>query len=98
MPLLTDHCFRGSGLLPVPSGGLGASDRFKQVANAAKLPDDVTALLYADVPGLVDLAQRTGGDQIPAEALANIRALGGVLAWSTTDGDVSNADLYVAVH
>jgi hypothetical protein len=81
-----------------PTGGLGSSDRFSQAADAAKLPDEVTGLLYADVPGLVDLAQRTGGEQIPAEALANIRALGGVLAWSTTDGDVANAELYVAVH
>src|SRR4051794_11580913 len=81
-----------------PAGGLGSSDHFSQAADAAKLPDKVTGLLYADVPGLVDLAQRTGGHQVPAEALANIRALGGVLAWTTTDGDVANADLYVPVH
>jgi hypothetical protein len=80
-----------------PAGGLGATDRFKDVAGAAKLPGDVTGLLYADVPGLVDLAQRTSGKQVPAEALANVRALGGVLAWATGDENVAHADLYVQV-
>jgi hypothetical protein len=81
-----------------PAGGLATSDSFKSVAGAAKLPADVTALLYADVPGLVDLAQRASGKQAPADALANVRALGGLLAWATVDGDVASSDVYVQVH
>ena len=46
-------------------------------ATRRSCPTRSARLLYADVPGLVDLAQRTGGDQVPADALANIQALGG---------------------
>jgi hypothetical protein len=80
-----------------PAGGLGSSDAFKSVAGAAKLPTDVTGLLYADIPGLVDLAQRTTGKAVPAEALANVRALGGLLAWSSGDQNVAQSDLYLQV-
>ena len=81
-----------------PAGGLGASDSFQQVADAAKLPDAVTGLLYADVPGIVDLAQRMSGEPIPPDALANVRALGGLLAFATGDDNVAHADLYLQVH
>ena len=80
-----------------PGGGLAASDRFRGVRDAAELPDQVAALLYADIPGLVTLAQRTGGDRVPADVLANIRALGGLLAWSTQDGGVAKGELYLQV-
>ncbi len=80
-----------------PGGGLAASDAFRSANDAAKVPDKVGALLYADIPGLVNLARRTGGEQVPADALANIQALGGVLAWSTQDGGVAKGELYVAV-
>ncbi len=80
-----------------PGGGLADSDAFRSVSDAAKLPDKVGALLYADIPGLVNLAQRTGGEQVPADALANIQALGGMLAWSTQDDGVAKGDLYVHV-
>jgi hypothetical protein len=80
-----------------PAGGLGNSDAFRAVRDAAKLPDKVGALLYADIPGLVSLAERTGGGQVPPDALANIRALGGLLAWSTQDGGVAKGELYLQV-
>ena len=80
-----------------PAGGLASSDRFRSVHDAAKAPDKVGALLYADVPGLVALAQRSGAGQVPAEALANIQALGGVLAWSTQEDGVGKSELYVQV-
>ncbi len=80
-----------------PAGGLGGSDRFRSARDAAKVPDKVAALLYADVQGLVTLAQRTRGDAVPADAVANIRALGGVLAWSTQDGGIGKSELYVQV-
>ncbi|MDX6377496.1 MAG: hypothetical protein QOE98_1799 [Gaiellaceae bacterium] len=80
-----------------PAGGLAGSDGFRSVSGAAKLPGKVGALLYADIPGLVALAQRAGGEQVPAEALANIRALGGLLAWSTQDKGVAKGELYLQV-
>jgi Protein of unknown function (DUF3352) len=80
-----------------PGGGLGQSDRFHSVGSAANVPAKVGGLLYADIPGLVDLAQRSGSGPIPADALANVRALGGLLAWSTQDGAVAKAELYVQV-
>ena len=80
-----------------PAGGLADSDAFRTASDAAKLPDKVGALLYADVPGLVNLAQRSGGEQVPADALANIQALGGVLAWSTQEDGVAKGELYVQV-
>ncbi len=80
-----------------PGGGLADSDAFRSASDAAKLPDKVGALLYADVPGLVNLAQRSGGEQVPADVLANIQALGGVLAWSTQEDGVAKGELYVQV-
>lgn len=80
-----------------PGGGLGDSVAFRGVSDAAKLPDKVGALLYADLPGLVNLARRTRGEQVPADALANIQALGGLLAWSTQDDGVAKGELYLQV-
>ena len=80
-----------------PGGGLADSDAFRSVSDAAKLPDKVGALLYADIPGLVNLAQRSGGEQVPADALANIQALGGMLAWSTQDDGVAKGEVYLQV-
>jgi hypothetical protein len=34
---------------------------------------------------------------VPAEALANVRALGGLLAWSSGDQNVAQSDLYLQV-
>jgi hypothetical protein len=80
-----------------PGGGLAGSDAFRSASAAAKLPGKVGALLYADIPGLVNLAQRSGGEPVPAEALANIQALGGALAWSTQQDGVAKGVLYVQV-
>jgi hypothetical protein len=42
-------------------------------------------------------SQRSGAHQVPADALANIQALGGVLAWSTQEDGVGKSELYVQV-
>lgn len=80
-----------------PAGGLGSSDAYTSVRDAAKPPDELSALLYLDVAKIVDLAQRASGEQAPADVQANLKALGGFLAWSTTKGDVAESEAYLQV-
>ncbi len=67
-----------------PAGGLADSAAFQRVAGAAGMSGDQAMLLYADVPGLMAWAQRqqqTPSTASDAEALANVKALGGLLAF-----------------
>ena len=54
-------------------------------------------LAYVDVPSLINLASAFGGFNGAgnAEALDNLKHVGGLLFWSGRDGDTVTSDVFV---
>jgi Protein of unknown function (DUF3352) len=77
-----------------PAGG--ADERLLELRRAAGTPDSLASLLFVDVAGLVAFA-RTTGEEIPAEAAANLAPLGGLIAWGATDGGRSTTDAFLQI-
>ena len=73
----------------------------KLFADAGIDPTSKTAgALYVNVPKLVDMATSLGSLSSSAqdtEAIDNLRHIGGVLAWTTRDGDLAVSDVFVDV-
>ena len=72
---------------------LADSQAYKDIAEAAGLPDQTTGVLYADVPKLVPLLEtlaksRKNGKPLPPEVKAHLEALSTAIFYGSVDGDV----------
>ena len=80
-------------------------DGYKAAVAAADMPDEVGAMLYLDIPGIVELADAAGGDAAAAaagegvvdEARANLAKLGGIVAWQSYEDGVATGDVFIEV-
>ena len=84
-----------------PSSSLADSDKWKALKDAAGVGDDVSSLLYVDIPGVLDAVRAAGAgaelDSDPQVA-ANLKPLGGLAVWGDSkDGGVATADVYLEV-
>ena len=69
--------------------------------SAAGVGDDVSSLLYVDIPGVLDAVRAAGAgaelDSDPQVA-ANLKPLGGLAVWGDSkDGGIATADVYLEV-
>jgi hypothetical protein len=87
------------GTILVTSGATGMADFraagdkltddpvYKDAQSAAGLPDKVGALLYVNIRGSVELARNlagTAGENLPPDAMANLRPLRSFVAYGTS--------------
>lgn len=84
-----------------PAASLADSDKWKALKKSAGVSDDVSSLLYLDIPGVLDAVRAAGAgaelDSDPQVA-ANLKPLGGLAVWGDTkDGGVATADVYLEV-
>jgi len=85
--------------------GITSDEGYKSALDAAGAPDEVGALFYLDVPGIVELADAAGGDAAAAaageavvdEARANLAKLGGIVAWQSYADGVASGDLFIEI-
>jgi hypothetical protein len=84
-----------------PAQSLADSDKWEALKKAAGVGDDVSALMYVDIPGVLDAVRAAGaGAQLDADpqVAANIKPLGGLAVWGDSkDGGVVTADVYLEV-
>ncbi len=80
---------------------LAGSDKWKQLSEAAGVGDDVAALAYVDIPGVLDAVRAAGaGAELDSDpnVAANLAPLGGLAVWGDMkDGGVGTADVYLEV-
>jgi len=81
---------------------LADSQAYKDVAEAAGLPDESTGIFYADVPKLVPLIDslaKSGknGKPLSPDAKAHLEALSTALFYGSVDGDVLSLKGFVSV-
>ena len=72
-----------------PASQLLSSGAFTSLLHRAEAPSDAAVPFYLDVPGLLRL--------IPIDADPNLRHLGGIVGWSTHQGNAYSSDLFVEV-
>jgi Protein of unknown function (DUF3352) len=85
--------------------GITSDEGYKSAVDAAGMPDEVGALVYLDIPGIVELADAAGGDAASAaagegvvdEARANLAKLGGIVAWQSYEDGVASGDVFIEV-
>ena len=66
-------------------------------AATSGMPDAVTSVVWLNISEAVATAQKLGAlDDAPAEALANLRPLKSVTAW-TTGGDTPTFEMFLRV-
>jgi hypothetical protein len=84
-----------------PSASLADSDKWKALKKSAGVSDDVSSLLYVDIPGVLDAVRAAGaGAQLDSDpqVAANLKPLGGLAVWGDTkDGGIATADVYLEV-
>ena len=81
---------------------LADSQAYKDIAEAAGLPDQSTGIVYADVPRLLPLLDTLAksskdGKPIPPEVKRNLEALSTALLYGSVDGDVLSLKGFAAV-
>ncbi|HET6848551.1 MAG TPA: DUF3352 domain-containing protein [Gaiellales bacterium] len=72
-----------------PAAPLAASSAYRGLLQRAGAPSGAAVSLYFDMGGLLKL--------LPIAGNANLRHLGGILAWSSHDGNDYSSDLFVEV-
>ena len=84
-----------------PAESLADSDKWKTLKETAGVGDDVSALAYVDIPGILDAVRAAGaGAELDSDpnVAANIKPLGGLAMWGDTkDGGITTADVYLEV-
>jgi len=84
-----------------PGESLADSDKWKSLKESAGVGDDVSALAYVDIPGILDAVRAAGaGAEIDSDpnVAANIKPLGGLAMWGDSkDGGITTADVYLEV-
>ena len=84
-----------------PAASLADSDKWKDLKKSAGVGDDVSALAYVDIPGILDAVRAAGGGaQLDSDpnVTANLKPLGGLAMWGDSkDGGITTADVYLEV-
>jgi hypothetical protein len=72
-----------------PDQTLADSQSYQDFLQAAGAPSDAAVVLYVDTPGILSMA--------PAAADPNLKHIGGIAAWTTTQGTTVTTELFVQV-
>ncbi len=73
----------------VPDQTLADTQSYQDFLRAAGAPSDASVVLYVDVPAILGMA--------PTSVDANLKHLGGIAAWTSTEGTTVTSDLFVQV-
>ena len=73
----------------VPDQTLADTQSYQDFLKAAGAPSDASVVLYVDVPAILGMA--------PTSVDANLKHLGGIAAWTSTEGTTVTSDLFVQV-
>lgn len=78
-----------------PTAPLSGAPEYQAAVNG--MPDEVTSLVFVNVEQAVAAAQKLGAlDDAPAEALANLRPIKSLSAW-TTGGETPTFEVYLRI-